>query len=67
MLRRTQSHDVFDPPFEPPACKGEVYGVMNLVGTIIGGGVLSLPWAFWQAGVVVGLSILIVSATWKPI
>ena len=35
---------------------------MNLVGTIIGGGTLSLPWAFRQSGVLIGLIVLGLSA-----
>ena len=62
-IRSIVSVDTFSPPFASPARRGEIYGgVLNLVGTIIGGGTLSLPWAFRQTGVLVGMCILVVSA-----
>jgi amino acid permease len=62
-LRRVRSLDQFNPPFSSHTRQGSVYGgVMNLVGTIIGGGTLSLPWAFRQSGVLIGLIVLGLSA-----
>ncbi len=62
-MQASPSVDTFNPAYRSPQRRGNVRGgVANLVGTIIGGGTLSLPWAFRKSGVVVGFCLLVGSA-----
>ena len=58
--RRVSYDEAFSPPFHSTNRAGSLLSsVFSLVSTILGGGVLSLPYAFSQAGVVVGALLLV--------
>jgi hypothetical protein len=61
---RNASYDEkFAPAFESESRQGTVTtSIFGLVSTILGGGVLSLPYAFSQSGLLLGLVILVVVA-----
>ncbi|CAM9210395.1 unnamed protein product [Phaeothamnion confervicola] len=51
------------PPFHASERQGTVLGaVVNLVSTIIGGGMLSLPFALERSGLILGLLLLLLTA-----
>jgi amino acid permease len=53
----------FKPSFASPRRKGTVMSsVFSLVSTILGGGVLSLPFAFSEAGIIPGIFLLLAVA-----
>lgn len=58
------SHEFFSPgPHSKERTASARSAVFNLVSTIIGGGVLSLPYAFDKCGLVLAVVLMIVSAT----
>ena len=62
-LKRHQSLELMNPPSNSPLRKTSfVAGTFNLVATIVGGGVLSLPLAFAKVGVVVATGMMVFSA-----
>ena len=61
--RRKSSVESFSPSFASPRRKGTVTSsVFSLVSTILGGGVLSLPYAFSEAGIIPGIFLLLAVA-----
>lgn len=63
-MRRTSTQaDMFSPSFHSSRRRGEISsGVFSMVGTIVGGGTLSIPWAVAKSGLALGLSLLLLSA-----
>lgn len=62
-LRRKESLEFLQPSFASPLRKTSFnVATFNLVATIVGGGVLSLPLAFAKAGIVLGTIMMIFSA-----
>jgi len=62
-FKRLQSLELMNPPSNSPLRKTSfVAGTFNLVATIVGGGVLSLPLAFAKVGVVVATGMMVLSA-----
>lgn len=63
MLFRRQSEDQLSPTFDDPRrTLRKPSAIFGLVSTIVGGGVLSLPYAFSQTGLVLGASLLVICA-----
>lgn len=63
MLFRRQSEDQLSPTFDDPRrTLRKPSAIFGLVSTIVGGGVLSLPYAFSQTGLVLGCALLVVCA-----
>ena len=63
MLFRRQSEDQLSPTFDDPRrTLRKPSAIFGLVSTIVGGGVLSLPYAFSQAGLILGSVLLVVVA-----
>lgn len=61
--RGSESLDKLSPTFDDPRrTLRKESAVFGLVSTIVGGGVLSLPYAFAQTGLVMGTVLLLVSA-----
>ena len=63
MTPRSKSTELFAPAYH--ALSREMRpssAVFSLISTIVGGGVLSLPWAFAQVGLVMGAALLVLSA-----
>lgn len=61
--RNASYMEQFEPAFSAPQRQGTVLSsIFSLVSTILGGGVLSLPYAFSQSGVLLGLLMLLVVA-----
>ena len=59
----SEQADIFAGGFHSKSRRGEVsHAVLSLVGTIVGGGSLSIPWAVNQAGFAMGLGLLVVAA-----
>jgi amino acid permease len=55
--------DILNPPFDSPQRQSpRIVATFNLVATIVGGGVLSLPLAFEKCGVVFATMLMILSA-----
>ena len=55
-----RSHSIFSPAFSSPRRTGTISSaVFNLTTTMVGGGVLSLPYAFSKAGVITGFLLLL--------
>ncbi|CAM9699247.1 unnamed protein product [Chrysoparadoxa australica] len=62
-LIRTKSRERLKPSFASRSRTGSVSGaVVNLISTILGGGVLSIPYALRLTGLVPGLVMLLVTA-----
>ena len=62
-ISRNESLEFIDPPADSPLRKTTfVVGTFNLVATIVGGGVLSLPLAFAKTGIVLGTIMMAFSA-----
>ena len=62
-FKRTESLELLNPPSDSPLRKTSLFfGTFNLVATIVGGGVLSLPLAFAKVGIVLGTAMMIFSA-----
>jgi len=62
-LKRRQSLELMNPPPNSPLRKTSfVSGTFNLVATIVGGGVLSLPLAFAKVGIILGTIMMVFSA-----
>ena len=60
---RTGSGEMLSPGPRSPSRKSTLpVAVFNLVSTIIGGGVLSLPWSFAKAGLIPGILSILVAA-----
>ena len=60
---RTGSGETLSPGPRSPSRKSTLpAAVFNLVSTIIGGGVLSLPWSFAKAGLIPGILSILVAA-----
>jgi len=52
--------ELFSPPYNSPSRTGSISSaVFNLTTTMVGGGVLSLPYAFDQAGIIVAFVFLL--------
>ena len=61
MLSLPRSTEYFDPPFKSASRSGTVSSaVFNLINSMVGGGVLSLPYAFYKSGIANGIVILMV-------
>lgn len=61
--RSIRPADVLVPPDDSPRRKSPlVVGMFNLLATIIGGGVLSLPYAFSKTGILLGCVLMVVAA-----
>ena len=59
----TTAPDILVPPFDSPQRKSPlVVATFNLSATIIGGGVLSLPYAFSKTGLLLGVLLMAVAA-----
>jgi len=55
-----RSHSIFSPAFSSPRRTGTISSaVFNLTTTMVGGGVLSLPYAFSKSGVITGFLLLL--------
>lgn len=55
--------DIFLPPFDSEKrCSSVVVSIFNLVATIVGGGVLSMPLAFEKCGIVLATFLMVFSA-----
>ena len=62
-FKRTESLELLNPPSDSPLRKTSLFfGTFNLVATIVGGGVLSLPLAFAKVGIVLATAMMIFSA-----
>ena len=62
-FKRNDSLEVLNPAADSPLRKSNLnFGTFNLVATIVGGGVLSLPLAFAKAGVVLATIMMVFSA-----
>jgi amino acid permease len=60
---RRQSLELMNPPADSPLRKTSfISGTFNLVATVVGGGVLSLPLVFAKAGLVLGTAMMVVAA-----
>lgn len=63
---RTMSYDtvmtINDEPKSPEKTAGYLSSIFNITNTIIGGGILALPFALKQAGLVLGILFIIVQA-----
>lgn len=58
-----EEDEVLTPPFDSSERKSPiVVATFNLVATIVGGGVLSLPWAFAKCGVLLATILMIIAA-----
>ena len=56
-------YNLLVPPFDAPSRQSRpVVAIFNLIATIVGGGVLSLPLAFQKLGVVLATILMIVAA-----
>ncbi|GAB9469892.1 Sodium-coupled neutral amino acid transporter [Globisporangium polare] len=61
--RNRKSHEFFSPgPHSKERTATARSAVFNLVSTIIGGGILSLPYAFDKCGLVLGFLFMVISA-----
>jgi amino acid permease len=63
IFKRNESLEFLNPPSDSPLRRTNLFfGTFNLVATIVGGGVLSVPLAFAKAGIVLATLMMIFSA-----
>jgi len=63
VLKRNASLELLSPPSDSPLRKTTLFfGTFNLVATIVGGGVLSLPLAFAKAGIGLATVLMVFAA-----
>ena len=56
----SRAPSIFSPPFTSPTRTGTISSaVFNLTTTMVGGGVLSLPYAMSKSGLVTGFALLL--------